>query len=744
MESRRFVVALLVALAVYLAYMQIYHRIRPPVKPQPAASQPVDEFGGPIFPETQPEAPAPTPGVPTPAPTTAATSQRGGFGGLTMSAAPETPVVTLGGELGDDLQIEIDPLGAGVQKILLTQRKKSQEDAKYKYRAGAEGNEPYVLLQPVSGPNDQPFGSFLTPRLWVGPATANGGVPPGDPLVLSDRFWSLETPAAEQPGGKQATFATQVQTAEGGSLVRIEKAFALDPNEPRFRMTVTATNTSDQPVAVRLEQDGPVGIGREDVRFDMRRLFAARRAGESVAAEAEQRAQLRRHDGPYKFFPRKDNEPFLWTALSNKYFGVFTRPVKPDGTTDTGAITSMLGVLVNPKVDHAIGDLLARLYTRTVILQPGETHTVAFEVYAGPKDPDVLRGIDPAFVERDKLGYIAVHDADSQCWCSMPWLTETMTWLLRSIHAIVRNYGVAIIVLVLLVRGLLHKLAVFQQKSMYRLQDGMARMQPKMNAIKEQYASDKVRMNQEIMKLYQEEGVNPAAPLVSILPMLIQMPILISLWTALNTDIMLRHAPFDGWWITDLSAPDRLIKFGGNGLTIPILSMFPIVGTWFQNIPSFNLLPVLMGVSMWLQQKYMPKPHTQARMDAAKQQAAAGQSTADDQLRQQQMMAYMMSVLFPLMFYYMPSGLNLYWMATNVFGIVESIIVRKEIDREKHRRATEPPKEKKPSRIAHWMEGLAKRAQDLQKQADEISERDRKFGKRSDDRGKRKRDKRDN
>src|SRR5262249_23136406 len=155
--------------------------------------------------------------------------------------------------------------------------------------------------------------------------------------------------------------------------------------------------------------------------------------------------------------------------------------------------------------------------------------------------------------------------------------------------------------------------------------------------------------------------------MVGMLPMLVQIPILGSLWTALNTDIHLRHAPLDGWWIRDLSAPDALITFP-HPLDIPVLSALPFIGRAFTGITMFNLLPILMGVSMYLQQKYMPKPTMQTLKTGDKSTPGPGGMTPEEQLRQQQMMGYMMTFMFPLMFYYMPSGLNLYWMATNVFG----------------------------------------------------------------------------
>jgi len=157
----------------------------------------------------------------------------------------------------------------------------------------------------------------------------------------------------------------------------------------------------------------------------------------------------------------------------------------------------------------------------------------------------------------------------------------------------------------------------------------------------------------------------------------------------------------------------------------------------FSDIPSINLLPLLMGVSMWLQQKYMPKPGMDAKLKAAQapqHQRHSGMSP-EDQLRQQQMMSYMMAVLFPLMFYYWPSGLNLYWFATNVFGIGESILIRKQLKAEKERQEREGPQASKPKKapgpIGRVFKRLAEQAEELQKKADELSQSS---GRRDDDR----------
>jgi len=175
---------------------------------------------------------------------------------------------------------------------------------------------------------------------------------------------------------------------------------------------------------------------------------------------------------------------------------------------------------------------------------------------------------------------------------------------------------------------------------------------PKVEELKKKYANNKVELNKHTMALYKEQG---ASPIMGFLPMLVQMPIWIALYSAVYASIDLRGAAFLPFWITDLSAPDALIRF--STITIPIIGY---------KLTALNLLPLLMGVAFYLQQKMMPTNV------AANPQAA----------QQQKMMMLMMPIMFPLMLYSAPSGLNLYIMASTFAGVVEQHVIRKHIQRQ--------------------------------------------------------------
>lgn len=740
METRRFFVAMGAAMAVFVAYQFIVGWLYP-VPERPAGSpttqtQPVSTSTQPGVsasqtpaPDTQAAPPSPTAAPQTPSgadspfegmkPQTA--PAMGATTGLAFACEGEDRALMLGGRAGDALKATLTSRGGAVVALELT----SREDGKLRYADTADKEQPYQILEAVEGAYRLHY-SYETHRVWI--------------REFDNAAVLLEDCAMEvlEATPERIVFASTLrQPSDDTDVLRLTKTYTLQKGKPLIDLELAVENLTDRALTVVIEQDGPIGVTKEHIQYDMRRILAAYYADGVVTLDSgsnRQRSDLK--SGVDRGEPVRlhgvDQGPLAWTALANKYFAVFTRPLE-EGEKTPEFVQSVHGVVAAARSEENRGDMQARLTTRPFVIEPTQSTKRRFEVYAGPKDSDSLKKLDPMYVGPTNLYYNLAQSADRRCCCTFLWLQEFMIWLLHLIFLGVRNYGVAIIILVIIIRTLLHPLTVFQQKSMYKMQEGMARLQPKMQAVKERYPNDRNKQNQEMMKVYAEEGVNPAASMISFIPLFIQMPILVALWTALNTDIELRHAVFDGWWIDDLSSPDALIPFSDPGLTVPILGQLPLIGKMFTNIPSFNLLPVLMGVSMWLQQKYMPKPGQEARLEAARKKAqdgaASGKSTGgmtpEDQLRQQQTIAYMMSIMFPLMFYYMPSGLNLYWMATNVFGIAESLIIRKQLKEEKERRerdGVDPVKKKKSGVLGGFFKRLAEQAEQLQKQADAMAQ----------------------
>ena len=209
------------------------------------------------------------------------------------------------------------------------------------------------------------------------------------------------------------------------------------------------------------------------------------------------------------------------------------------------------------------------------------------------------------------------------------WLCYPLVWVLNLFNGWIPNFGVAIILLTILVRLLFWPLTRKSTEGMKKMQE----LQPLMKEIQAKYKDNPQRLQQETWQLYREKKVNPMS---SCLPMLIQIPVFIALFNVLRSAVELRYAPF--LWIADLSEPEGLFA-----------SWFPCGG--------LNLLPILMAVSTALQSYFTP-------------------STGDK--KQQQMMMVMMPAMMLIMFYSFPSALSLYWFLSNIFSIVQMWLIRRQ------------------------------------------------------------------
>jgi YidC/Oxa1 family membrane protein insertase len=253
----------------------------------------------------------------------------------------------------------------------------------------------------------------------------------------------------------------------------------------------------------------------------------------------------------------------------------------------------------------------ALLGFRPVELPSSHAASREIEIYVGPKELGLLADVGSHLERTVDLGY---------AWVSP--LTRAFGGLLHACYAVIPNYGVGIILLTVLVRVATAPLTSRQMRSMAK----MGNLQPRIKELQEKFADDRQRQSQEMMKLYKESGVNP---LGGCLPILLQFPVFIGLYYALQSSIDLRHAPFFGW-IRDLSAPEQVG-------TLPFVDL-PI-----------RVLPLVMGASMVLQQRLTPS----TSMDPA----------------QARMMMTVMPVMFTVLFYQFPSGLVLYWLVSNLLAV---------------------------------------------------------------------------
>ncbi|MBW1670839.1 MAG: membrane protein insertase YidC [Deltaproteobacteria bacterium] len=307
----------------------------------------------------------------------------------------------------------------------------------------------------------------------------------------------------------------------------------------------------------------------------------------------------------------------------------YTGPVDWIGYGDDYFITALIPIVSegpwNILIEKKEADGLAE--SRLTALKPSPkgagqgVEVLNLGIYFGPKDIDRLNALGHNLSKAINFGWFDP-------------IAKPLLYFLKFLYRYIHNYGLAIIIVTILIKVAFWPLAQKSAKSMKTMQ----KLQPKMAKLKEKYGKDKEKMNKELMQLYKTYKVNPMG---GCLPMLLQIPVFFALYKVLLQSIELRHAPFT-LWINDLSAPDRLMIPGVN---IPYLGGIPV-------------LTLLMGLSMFLQQKLSP-------------------SSLDPM--QARMMQFL-PVIFTCMFVNFPSGLVLYWLINNVLSIAQQHYVNKFTD----------------------------------------------------------------
>lgn len=368
--------------------------------------------------------------------------------------------------------------------------------------------------------------------------------------------------------------------------------------------------------------------------------------GDSYLINAEYKVQ-NTTDKPVQVSPSLslDNEPFAHASESSQF--LFSGPAayvngalvetKPKKLTEgpvvlqgkvswTGFVDNYFMTSVIPATGNPVTVTLqgSEQQVRTLIAEgiqtiaAHEAKSYAYTLYFGPKKLQILESAGNDLAKSVDFGWFDV-------------LGKPMLWLLNFFHQYSGNYGLAIILLTVLIKLVFWPITQKGMKSMKNMQ----KLQPKIAKLRERYKDDPAKMNQEMMTLYKTYKVNPVG---GCLPMLIQIPFFFALYQVLLAAIELRHAPFM-LWINDLSAPDRLWI----GFDLPYLHGIPI-------------LTLLMGASMFFQQKMTP-------------------TTADP--TQARIMQFL-PIVFTVMFINFASGLVLYWLVNNLLSILQQYLINRQ------------------------------------------------------------------
>jgi YidC/Oxa1 family membrane protein insertase len=464
------------------------------------------------------------------------------------------------------------------------------------YHEAVDKSSPSITLLSPEGAKGAYYANFG----WASKET-------GIKLPDSQTFWSTSSTSLTQD-------SPAVLTWDNGEGLTFERTIAID-DQYMFTVTDRVTNTKGTVISLsaygqvnRLDtpevggymilHEGPIGVlNGKLTELTYAKLKEKGTVGESTTGG--------------------------WIGITDKYWLV---ALVPDQKTSEKI--AFRGQTLNGQDQYqteVMGPLLE--------IKPSESIESTHHLFAGAK---VLRILDDY---EAKFGFHKFHLAVDFGW--FYFLTKPLFYVLEYLHKLLGNFGLAILALTVLFKAVFFPLA---NKS-YRSMSHMKQVQPKIEALKKRYGDDKLRMNQEIMGLYRKEKINPLA---GCLPMLIQAPVFFCLYKVLFVTLEMRHAPFYGW-IGDLSAPDPTSLFNLFGLIPWAPPSFFMIGAW----------PIIMGITMFLQQKLNPQPADPAQAKAF------------------MLMPFFLTFLLASF----PAGLVIYWAWNNVLSMAQQWVIMRLEDR---------------------------------------------------------------
>jgi YidC/Oxa1 family membrane protein insertase len=395
-----------------------------------------------------------------------------------------------------------------------------------------------------------------------------------------------------QDGVQEITFAWKSDQG-----VVVEKTYKFSPDSYLIGLDVTIKNGSDRSIQDKLfiALNGPAPTDKRMYGFEGPSALINEKLEEIKIKDI---AEKNTYTGKV-----------TWIAVQDRYFMM---SVIPDQIEAEASMRLFL------KEDNL---LEAQYLNPAGDISPGTQHTYRYSLFFGPKSLEILKKAGHDLGKALNFGWFTV-------------LAKPCVWLMNRLYSVIPNYGIAIIILTILIKIVLWPLGSKSYKSMSE----MKKIQPLMKEIREKHKNDKKKMNEEVMGLYRTYKINP---LGGCLPMVVQLPVFFALYRMLYQAIELRHAPFF-LWIDDLSAPDRLFHFS---FSIPFME--PPYG-----IP---VLTIIMGGTMLLQQKMSPPmgDPTQAKM------------------------MMFMPLIFTFIFINFSSGLVLYWLVNNILSISQQYYIQK-------------------------------------------------------------------
>lgn len=422
---------------------------------------------------------------------------------------------------------------------------------------------------------------------------------PSSDVVLPEK--QIFTPLGDEtwPDGKRK-LSYGLETAD----IRLVKSFIFSATSYQVDLQIELTNKRATPVKYHLELDL---TGYQDPTQKPGGMFSARVPQNEVLWDIAGKRRSLNLEAllENKADPEDMRGDLRWFAIGQQYF--MLAAALPHGK---GAEAKQARAAAEPN-----GALRATVELAEQVLNPGETKQLPVAVFAGPKLPQLT---DAVWVGGQSAGLSSSIDYTLES------IARPLLWVLQQLYQLVHSWALAIVLLTCLVKVLTIPLSHKSMKSMKAMQEQMAALKPEVDAIKKKYGDDQQRVNQETMALYQKRGINPFAQMAGCLPLFIQMPIYLALYSMLGNAVELYRVRF--LWIPDLTLADP-----------------------------FYVLPILTGVLMYFQTKLTPTPPDP----------------------QQKMMSTMMPIMFTGFSIFLPAGLTLYILTNTVLGMIQQAIVNR-------------------------------------------------------------------
>jgi YidC/Oxa1 family membrane protein insertase len=610
------------------------------------------------------------------------------------------------------MRVELSRYGAGVRKITLTD-----------YLETAGKPEHYVIHDKLAAPDARAPADRSKDKLQWYAYAAKSITVNGETVKLEKNeppIWSASEVVTDNQS-TSVTYTAILADSDDQPILKIIRRYELKAGGYDLILHQQLVSLTDRPLTVRWDQNLQGDLFNDSGYLRERRQFITgyfapwwdtQRVG--IYTKDAELLRTKAVDGKeHDLWPPNGLNPqaqLAWIASTNRYFAVVSHPLidpSMQATPDLPPFEAMFPridyqVYVDPyfqkpSADQKVAVLTAGTDSQT--LDPGAELDLSFSVFAGPRKPELFATPPFSILHLDET---IVYSLGGPCsFFTFQWLAHGLLWLLKlfegqvlvlgGVGIGVQDWGVSIILLVLLVRLILHPLTKRAQINMMKMGKMMQAIAPDVEKIKKKYKDDQPKINTEMMKLYREKGVNPANVL-GCLPMFLQTPIWIALYAMLYYAIELRHEPAfwgffqsisGGSWqfLADLSQADNFIRLSETGFKLNLYFIHPT----FQSI---NILPLLMGVVFYFQQKITTPP------------------PANDQAAQQQKMMKFMILLFPIFLYSAPAGLTLYILASTAAGIVDSTIVRRHIRRQEEAGELFTPK--KPPKPGGFRDRISK------------------------------------